>query len=132
MKRNSYTKLFSNLLYFFLILSLGGIITSRKLQAQDIDSLTTVNVKQDSLIKTDSLSVDTMISPDALKSKVSYKATDSIRIDMQKQLVYLFGKAEVYYENIVLKAEEIEISMDSSIVTARGKQDSTGKYFGEP
>ncbi|MCB0402422.1 MAG: LPS-assembly protein LptD [Flavobacteriales bacterium] len=82
--------------------------------------------------QTDSIPTDTMLSPDAVKSKVSYKASDSIRIDLQKELVYLFGNSEVYYENVVLKAEEIEISMDSNQVVARGKQDSTGKYYGEP
>ena len=86
---------------------------------------------QDS-IQLDSLEADTMISPDAVKSKVSYKASDSIRVDLKKQQVYLFGNSEVYYENIVLKAEEIEISMDSNEVTARGKQDTTGKFYGEP
>ncbi|NQX96621.1 MAG: LPS-assembly protein LptD [Flavobacteriales bacterium] len=78
------------------------------------------------------LSVDTLTSPDALESPVKYIAKDSIRIDMKSKLVYLFGESEVYYEAIELKAEEIEIDMDSNIVTARGKQDSTGKYYGEP
>lgn len=75
---------------------------------------------------------DSIISNDALASKLTYKATDSIRYDMQNGLVYLFGKVEVYYEDIELKAEEVEISLDSNLVMARGKQDSTGKFFGEP
>ncbi len=78
------------------------------------------------------VSIDTLNSPDALEFPIRYVAKDSIRIDMKSKLVYLFGEAEVYYEDIELKAENIEIDMDSNIVTARGKQDSTGKYFGEP
>lgn len=132
MKRNSYTKLFSSLLYFFLVLSLGCFFASNKLQAQETSNLQPDSLIQDSILSIDSTSIDTLVSPDALKSKVRYIATDSIRIDMDKKLVYLFGKAEVYYEKIILKAEEIEISMDSSEVTARGKQDSTGKFYGEP
>ena len=85
----------------------------------------------DSLL-TDSLSADTMYSPDALESKIVYIAKDSIRMDMKTKKVYLFGKAEVYYEDIELTAEEIEIDMDSNTVIARGKQDSTGKFYGEP
>ena len=81
---------------------------------------------------TDTVIIDTLSSPDALKSKVTYKANDSIRIDMKSQLVYLYGQSEVYYEDVELKAEEIEIALDSNIVTARGKQDSTGKFYGEP
>ncbi|MBW6482635.1 MAG: hypothetical protein K0B10_06200 [Vicingaceae bacterium] len=73
-----------------------------------------------------------MISKDALDSKLHYKASDSIRYDMKNRLVYLFGKVEVYYEDIELKAEEVEINLDSNLVMARGKQDSTGKFYGEP
>jgi lipopolysaccharide assembly outer membrane protein LptD (OstA) len=79
-----------------------------------------------------SAAVDTISSPDALESKIIYIAKDSIRIDMKTKMVYLFGQSEVYYEGIELTAEEIEIDMDSNIVTARGKQDSTGKFYGEP
>ncbi|PIQ14657.1 MAG: hypothetical protein COW67_12630, partial [Flavobacteriales bacterium CG18_big_fil_WC_8_21_14_2_50_32_9] len=61
---------------------------------------------------------DTMISKDALGSKLQYKASDSIRYDMKNRLVYLFGKVEVYYEDIELKAEEIEINLDSNLVMA--------------
>lgn len=116
MKRNSYTKFSVPLLYFFLTLSLVCFFSLNYSFAQSPDTLST----------------DTMISPDALEAKVTYKATDSIRVDLKKELVYLFGNAEVYYDNIILKAEEIEISMDSNEVTARGKQDSTGKFYGEP
>ena len=80
----------------------------------------------------DTVIVDTLTSPDALKSTVTYKALDSIRIDMKSKLVYLFGQSEVYYEDSELKAEVIEIDMDSNVVTANGKQDSLGKYYGEP
>jgi len=76
--------------------------------------------------------VDTLNSPDALEFPVKYIAKDSIRIDMKSKLVYLFGESEVYYQDIELKAENININMDSNIVTAKGKKDSTGKYFGEP
>lgn len=131
MKRNSYTKFSASLLYFFFTLSLVCFYGQNNSFAQDTDTLTvdSLKIKQP---KADSLSVDTMISPDALESKVTYKATDSIRVDLKNELVYLFGNAEVYYDNIILKAEEIEISMDSNEVTARGKQDSTGKFYGEP
>ncbi|PCJ25277.1 MAG: hypothetical protein COA97_08110 [Flavobacteriales bacterium] len=119
MNYNFYTKphrLYKTIAFFLLLLSFSIVY------GQKIDSLSTDTV----------LTIDTLISPDALKSKITYKAMDSIRIDMKSQLVYLFGKSEVYYEAIELTAEEIEIDMDSSIVTARGKKDSLGKYFGEP
>ncbi|PJA08470.1 MAG: LPS-assembly protein LptD [Flavobacteriales bacterium CG_4_10_14_0_2_um_filter_32_8] len=80
----------------------------------------------------DSIRIEDLTSGDALKSKVTYLAKDSIRIDIKNKLVYLFGSSEVYYENIELKSENIEINMDSSIISAKGKKDSLGKYFGEP
>jgi len=131
MKHNSYTKFSASLLYFFFTLSLVCFFGLNNSFAQAADTLTvdSIQMKQPNA---DSLSVDTMISPDALESKVTYLATDSIRVDLKNELVYLFGNAEVYYDNIILKAEEIEISMDSNEVTARGKQDSTGKFYGEP
>lgn len=101
------------------------------IEENTIDSLPQDSLKTDTLI-TDSIKVDTLSSPDALESKVKYVAKDSIRFDMKNKIVYLFGEAEVYYEEIELTAEEIEIEMDSNIVTARGKQDSTGKFYGEP
>ncbi|MGB0888269.1 MAG: putative LPS assembly protein LptD, partial [Vicingaceae bacterium] len=110
--------------------------------AQNDTGPTLPNLKNDNLTINDTLkndsstvkkvSVDTLNSPDALEHPVKYLAKDSIRIDMKSKKVYLFGEAEVYYEDIELKAENIEIDMDSNIVSAKGKQDSTGKYYGEP
>ena len=96
-----------------------------------IDPLSNDTLSADTL-STDILLADTIYSPDALESKIIYIAKDSIRIDMKTKMVYLFGQAEVYYEEIELTAEEIEIDMDSNLVSARGKKDSAGKYFGEP
>jgi len=95
----------------------------------NLDSITTDSLPKDSVVE---LTVDSFISQDALESKVTYKAKDSIRFDLKSQQVFLFGEAEIYYQDIELKSEEIESDLDSNIVTARGKQDSTGTYFGEP
>jgi len=84
------------------------------------------------LVKTDTISVDSLKSPDALDSKVIYKAIDSIRFDVKNKMTYLYGKAEVYYENIELKAEIIELNFSENLVTARGMQDSLGDFYGEP
>ncbi len=118
MKYNFYTKHFE----LYKIAALGMLLCCYSFSfGQNADTLSS-----------NTILADTLSSPDALKSKVTYKAQDSIRVDLQSKLVYLFGQAEVYYEEIELKSEEIEIDMDSSIITARGKQDSLGKYFGEP
>tara|TARA_Y100000589_G_scaffold332344_1_gene392034 strand:- start:5197 stop:7527 length:2331 start_codon:yes stop_codon:yes gene_type:complete len=51
---------------------------------------------------------------------------------MDEQKIYLFGNAEVYYENISLKAAQLIIDLDSNIVTAKGVIDSSGNYIGKP
>tara|TARA_R110001592_G_scaffold5171_1_gene28641 strand:+ start:4938 stop:7481 length:2544 start_codon:yes stop_codon:yes gene_type:complete len=121
MKNNIYTNIL--ITFFKAVIVLLLILPSLGVVAQN-DS-----TKTDSIIV---LTIDSFISKDALESKVKYKATDSIRFDMKTQQVFLFGESEIYYEDIELKAEEIESNLDSNVVTARGKKDSTGKYFGEP
>ncbi|MBL4624209.1 MAG: LPS-assembly protein LptD, partial [Flavobacteriales bacterium] len=71
-------------------------------------------------------------SANALDSKVEYSAVDSMRFDIAEQKVYLFGGAEVKYEGIALKADYIELSLDSKEVLATGVLDSTGKLAGKP
>jgi len=143
MNYNFYTKhcLFRKTLAISLLLLCSVVSFSQEVEllippipvsdSLKIDSLSSDSLITDSLI-TKKLSIDTITSTDALESKIIYIAKDSIRIDMKTKMVYLFGQAEVYYEDIELIAEEIEINMDSNIVSARGKQDSTGKFYGEP
>ncbi len=133
---NFYTKHFTprKTLAFILLLLCASISFGQdvdlKIPLPPNDSITTDSTKVDTT--TNTISIDTITSPDALEFPVKYVAKDSIRFDMKNKMVYLFGESEVYYEEIELKAEEIEIDMDTNTVTAKGKQDSTGKYFGEP
>ena len=142
MKRNFNTKylkqlnilVFTVLLLFPFASVFGQILDSTKVDTSNVfssDDFKSSDEKTDST-KVDSVRMEGLTSGDALKSKVTYTAKDSIRIDIKNKLVYLFGSSEVYYENIELKSENIEINMDSSIISAKGKQDSLGKYYGEP
>ena len=47
-------------------------------------------------------------------------------------MAYLYGDANVKYEDMDLKSEEIYMCLDSSLVHARGGKDSTGVAFGTP
>ncbi|MCC6691248.1 MAG: LPS-assembly protein LptD, partial [Bacteroidia bacterium] len=62
-----------------------------------------------------------------LKSKVKYTANDSMRFDVINQKMYLFGNAEVTYEDLNLKAGYIELDMKKNLVFAQGAKDSLGK-----
>lgn len=105
--------------------------SQNKIDTNRIDS-NIINLTKNDTAIIDTLNKVPIISKDALQSKLRYKASDSIRFDLKNKLVFLFGKAEVYYEDIELKAEEIEIDMDSNTVIARGKLDSLGEFYGEP
>ena len=90
-----------------------------------------ISLSKDS-VKSDSLSKDTLISPNALDKKVTYTAKDSIRFDIADQKVYLFGKAHIKYDDIDLQAAQIVLNADSNVVSAFGKKDSSGNYTGKP
>lgn len=67
-----------------------------------------------------------------LKEKVHYTANDSMVIDMVNQKAYLYGNAEVLYEDIKLKAGFIEIDFKGKLVHATGIKDSLGKDSERP
>ena len=67
-----------------------------------------------------------------LEDPVAYVAKDSIVYDMNDKRAFLYGDAQVDYQNITLKAEEIEMGLDSSIVHAHGVADSLGVLQGKP
>ncbi len=68
----------------------------------------------------------------SFESKVDYKSKDSLRFNVKKQLVYLYGEAEVNYGETNLKADYIELDLQKNEVFARGSIDSAGKEFGTP
>ena len=67
-----------------------------------------------------------------LEAPVAYEAKDSMTFFMGTKNAYLYGDANVKYQKIDLKAENIKMNMDSSIVHAVGALDSLGKKYGEP
>ena len=129
MKINFHTNVIKLKKYFFIGLILLCSVFSTS--AQDTPSINdSLNIN---IVDSTTQPVSTIeMSPDAITSKVKYQATDSIRMDLKKKKVYLYGNAEAYYEDIVIKAEIIEIDMDSNTVSARGAIDSLGKAYGEP
>jgi lipopolysaccharide assembly outer membrane protein LptD (OstA) len=67
---------------------------------------------------------------------VTYTATDSIVYTPASKVMDLFGKGEIQYRTIGLKAELIAVNWNTSVLTARGVVDtsdtSTGGYRGRP
>ncbi|MDD2477143.1 MAG: LPS-assembly protein LptD, partial [Dysgonamonadaceae bacterium] len=105
------------------------------------DSINTPNLQQPNLpnnidtIKTDSLLVNNIdsvpVKKETLESTVNYTAQDSI-VFTKGNLGYLYGDAEVRYQEITIKGEKITMDMDSSAIGATFGLDSVGKEFGHP
>ncbi len=83
-------------------------------------------------IGADSVAITVRYSRDSLDAKVDYKSRDSMIFDVTARRVYLYGEAQVNYTTIELKADFIVLDWGSSIVTASGLPDSTGKMQGLP
>lgn len=85
-------------------------------------------------LKSDTLKItaDTTEDTEALKSKVKYHARDSLRVDIDNELVYLFGEAVVDYEDLHLTADYIKIDFEKKEIYAEGSTDSTGELIGKP
>ncbi|WP_298223143.1 putative LPS assembly protein LptD [Flavobacterium sp.] len=98
---------------------------------KSIDS-TTINIndlsKIGDTIKNDSVKPKKPI----LESKIKYKAEKYAKIDNKKKLITLYDKAELYYQDIELKAGIIVFNYDKSEVYAGRIKDSTGAYIQYP
>lgn len=75
---------------------------------------------------------DSLTSDSGLEEEVIYEAQDSIRMDISKKEVHLFGKAKVVYGEINLTAGYIVINWEKNLVTAVGLPDSSGRMADYP
>lgn len=67
-----------------------------------------------------------------LDARVDYSARDSIVFDIRKQKVYLYGEAELNYQNINLTAAFVTINFNTKELFATGVPDSAGVMIGNP
>ena len=129
----------------FVISSLHFVLLGQNVDTVSIDSLNfQVNFiqKSDSLRGNDTIFLQDSVaqnditgkrlSKDALDNLVTYEAHDSIVIDMKNRKTYLFGNAVVYYEDLELRADFIEIGFNSQELYATGVADSAGNMHGFP
>ena len=91
----------------------------------------TILIQKDSVI-TDTILRQRRVSPDAVEKPITHTAKGYRRTDFINKKVYLVEKAEVKYDDIVLKADSIVLNMETGIVFATGRPDSTGKLVGTP
>ncbi len=87
-------------------------------------------IPSDSLLITRKIIVRDSIGD--VKTTIIYNAEDSIRLDVIKNIAYLYGNAEIKYGSIELNADYIELDWVNNILYATGVPDSTGKLLGKP
>ncbi len=139
MELNRVSKIiYTILLFVAVVLSIplpAKNITSRGINAIDV-------LFSDTTILADTLSIEISLDSaagdsakkeqkDALDAPVKYTANDSL-VWTRGGNAYLYGAGQVNYEKIELTADVISMDIDSSVVHALGRPDSTGQMVGLP
>jgi len=114
-----------------------GIVAAQDLSPADnipvsafADTLTVKTFPNDSIMKD-----TTVVSPTkepVFKSRIKYKATDSVILKIQDQRAYMYKETQVNYEDIELKAYKTEFDFTSKIVYSKGGRDSLNRYMETP
>ncbi len=137
--------MYTNLRYivFFLIFFCFGINssfaqidkneTNSNTPNTPLDSLKIIkkidlNLSQKDTTKTDSVK----ITPEFLEDNIRHKAKDYISNDFINQTAELYNEAELYYQDIELKAGKIIIDYKNSLAYATGIYDTLGEYIQRP
>lgn len=133
---------------FFILLSLNA-------SAQDINFNPTLTFRSDTSIiptdtikpladtlnspvdttKKDSVIVDTVnikISKDTLGGPVKYHAEDSVVLNIPEKTFHLYGKTTTDFNDINLKAEQVDFDQASNLLKARYGLDTAGNHIGAP
>jgi len=135
--KDSYIQNFSWIARKRVILGLLFIIGHGFIHAQKVDSIPaaqadTLSLPSDTIF---SGSDTTKVNKDdgsVINSKIDYSARDSIDNDVVNKKVYLYGDAEINYEDITLKAATIIYDFTNYTVSAFGKEDTLGNIIGMP
>ncbi len=118
---------------FLLVATLCGLAHA---QVRDIpqpipikpDTIANRSVSAADTALTDTTKADTTnvpASPSGIDSVVVYSAADSIVYSLSSKTMYLYGKADIKYRDLGLKAEQIDINWNTSILNAVGVPDSS-------
>ena len=90
------------------------------------------------LIQKDSVRTDTVLlkvrkpSANGIESKITYKAAELIKRDIINKRFILVKNAVINYGDLEIKADSIVINMNTNLLFAIGRKDTTGKVIGKP
>jgi lipopolysaccharide assembly outer membrane protein LptD (OstA) len=123
----------------FILVVLIGVVLPCTLHGQNrplpTDTTKNARLTTDSISKTAADSVKLKATDkkksDKIDAEINYTANDSI-VFLGNGVGILYGQSDITYKKINLKADYVRISMDSSLVYARGVPDSLGVATGDP
>lgn len=101
--------------------------TARSLKRTARMPATAVDTAKADTAKADTVKVDTLKRKAGIDLPVEYTAEDSMIYDAHSGLAFLYGRAQVNYLNMQLTAAKIAMNMDSSLVHAEARPDSTAE-----
>ena len=90
------------------------------------------------VIQNDTVKADTVLikvrkpSIGAIDSKITYKSADYIKRDIINKKFILVKNAVINYGDLEIKADSIIIDMNTNLLFAIGRRDTTGKVQGKP
>ena len=118
---------FKNVLVFVVVcLAVPELLCAQSLQRAPRDSEIVTPPSRDSVVSNKS-GVDTV---------VTYVARDSIVYSLNTRFMNLYGKSELKYRTIGLKAERVDVNWDSATLNAVGIPDTSSKakkkFIGNP
>jgi len=131
----------------YCLLVLGFVLCLNRMDAQarrDTSSSgtdsTVARFDSSSLARKDSLAVPDSLkpasSPSGVDSVVNYVAADSVIYALDSRTMFMYGKGDVRYKDLGLKAENIDINWNTAILNAHGVRDTTDttgtKFIGLP
>ncbi len=100
--------------------------------SQETNKKDTLSVKPIDTIGTDTTKVDSIKPKEFLEAVIKKKATDYIQNNFTTKTTTLYNNAELYYQDIELKAGIIIIDYEKNLAYAKGIVDTAGVYTQRP
>ena len=140
-RKSYYFQLLLFVAFFFLtdsnlLLAQNPFRNAIRNSTQVVDStISDTIIKDSTIVVRDSVAVDPTllrVSKDAVKEVVSYKAADSVAIELDTKKAFLYRDGEIVFQNMTLTADAVEVDFDKQQLHAQGVVDTSGKYNGRP
>ncbi len=100
---------------------------------KNLDTIPVLNRSELKILPKDTTKVDSVnISKEFLEDNIVHKSKDFMSNDFVNQRATLYDEAELYYQDIELKAGKIIIDYKNSLAIATGIYDTLGNYIQRP